>query len=90
MIFRGYIIENWFGTIQTNKYKTFNKIIVHNCIEFYISSQKNRNEIFYLKERQYEFLIKWYQKIKAHAEKLGGEALKFVAEYKIDERNLKD
>ena len=56
----------------------------------FISSWKNRNTIFYLKKRKHEFLIKWYQKTKAYVERLGGEVLKFVTEYKIDERNSKD
>ena len=58
MIFRGYIVENWFRSIPTNKYKIFNKIIVCECIDFYNSSWKHCNEIFYLKEKQYEFLLK--------------------------------
>ena len=50
MIFGGYIIENQFGTTKTNKYKTFNKIIVHDCVKFYVSSWKTEMKYFIQKK----------------------------------------
>ena len=32
-----------------------------------------------------EFLLKWYRKTKIYAAIIGGKALKFVEEYKLDE-----
>ena len=32
MLFRGYIIRNWFGMDSSNKYKDLNKVIVKLCI----------------------------------------------------------
>ena len=40
MIFRGYIVENWFKNTLTNKYKALNKIIVYEYIGFYNQYQK--------------------------------------------------
>ena len=87
LLFRGYIVENWFDSGSINKYKTLNKIIVRECIEFYNSKWKQRNEIYHSREKQHEFLLKWYRKTKVYAELIGGEAKKFIDKYEIDEKN---
>ena len=43
-----------------------------------------RNDIFYSKEIQREYLIKWYEKSKWYAEELGREAKKYSLLHKLD------
>ena len=87
LLFWGYIVENWFDLGIINKYKELNKIIVRECVEFYNTIWKQRNEIHHSWEKQHEFLIKWYRKTKGYTELIGGEAKKFVDEYEIDEKH---
>ena len=48
-----------------------------------------QNKITHSKEKKHEFLIKWYRKSKKYGESRGGEALKFIKAYKIDEKKIK-
>ena len=88
-IFRGYIIIDWFDTSNTIKYRIANKIIVKACILFYNICWAQWNKITYSKEKKHEFLIKWYRKSKEYGESRGGEVLKFIKAYKIDEKKIK-
>jgi len=47
MIFRGYIISNWYHTNKRNKFSQMNKVIVCKCVEYYNRKWKEQNEIFH-------------------------------------------
>ena len=84
-VFQGYIVINWFDTDKTFKYRSVNKIIVKECVMFYNKCWLQRNEILHSKDIQHDFITKWYKKTKWYGESIGGEALKFIDQYKIDE-----
>ena len=56
-------------------------------MQFYTKIQNQRNDIFYSKEIQREYLIKWYEKSKWYAEELGGEAKKYSLLHKLNVRS---
>ena len=84
-LFQGYIVINWFDMEYTIKFHIANRIIVKACVLFYNTYQLQCNEILYSKEKQHKFLIKWCKKSKDYGKSIGGEALKFIKAYKIDE-----
>ena len=68
-LFRGYIMKVQQGAnFISNKYYNANKIIVQNCVEFYMKCQRDRNETLHDKLKQRERIIEWFYKVKADAE----------------------
>ena len=84
IIFRGIIVRDWFGISDTNKYHQINKIIIREAIKFYYQYQINQNTIYHSKEKQIEYLKKWYSNTISHVIEIREEVKKHINIHKLD------
>ena len=47
ILFQGYIVRDWLGNSNTNRYSRLNKIIIKHCVNFYYRSWVLCNELYH-------------------------------------------
>ena len=62
-LFQRYIIHNWVGTDNSNRFEDLNKIIIYHYMYFYQKCWTNRNEIAHDDKRQKEQFVEWYKSL---------------------------
>ena len=88
LLFWGFVLQDWKGNTETLKYCKSNKVLVCESTKFYIECWLNRNEIYYLEEKQKNILKKWSQTCKEYTMELGGNVKAYIDAHPLKENAI--